>query len=39
MDITLMKVTDHQKQPTLTERFDNNEAGMKAMDKWLSKGK
>lgn len=37
VDITLMKVTDHHKQPTLTERFDNSEAGMKAMDKWLTK--
>jgi transposase len=37
VDITLMKVVDHQKQPTSTERFDNSEAGMKALDKWLRK--
>jgi translation initiation factor 2 alpha subunit (eIF-2alpha) len=37
VDITLMKVTDHQKQPMLTERFDNSEAGIKALDKWLRK--
>jgi transposase len=37
VDITLMKVTDHQKQSTLTERFDNSEAGIKALDKWLRK--
>jgi len=37
VDITLMQVVDHHKQPTTTERFDNSEAGMKAMDKWLRK--
>lgn len=37
VDITLMKVADHQKQPTLSERFDNTEAGMKVLDKWLRK--
>ncbi len=37
VDITLMKVIDHQKQPATTERFDNSEAGMKALDKWLRK--
>src|SRR6476469_1514089 len=37
VDITLMKVTDHQKQPAATERFDNSEAGIKALDKWLTK--
>lgn len=37
VDITLMRVADHQKQPTTTERFDNSEAGMKALDKWLQK--
>jgi len=37
VDITLMKVVDHQKQPALTERFENSEAGMKALDKWLRK--
>ena len=37
VDITLMKVVDHQKQPATSERFDNNEAGIKALDKWLRK--
>src|SRR3954463_10358325 len=37
VDITLMQVVDHQKQAPLTERFDNSEAGMKALDKWLRK--
>ena len=37
VDITLMKVVDHHKQAALTERFDNSEAGMKALDKWLRK--
>jgi len=37
VDITLMCVVDHQKQPLVSERFDNNEAGMKALGKWLKK--
>src|SRR3954469_1847442 len=37
VDITLMRVVDHQKQPGTTERFDNTQAGMKALDKWLRK--
>lgn len=37
VDITLLKVVAHQKQPTASERFDNSEAGMKALDKWLHK--
>src|SRR3954452_10040893 len=37
VDITLMKVVDHHKQPAATGRFDNSEAGMKALDKWLRK--
>jgi transposase len=39
VDITLMSVVDHQKQPMVSERFDNNEAGMKALGKWLKKYK
>lgn len=39
VDITLMCVVDHQKQPLVSERFDNNEAGMKALGKWLKKHK
>src|SRR4051812_13027454 len=37
VDITLMRVVDHQKQPAISERFDNTEAGIKALDKWLRK--
>lgn len=37
VDITLMCVVDYQKQPTVSERFDNNNAGMKALGKWLKK--
>lgn len=37
VDITLMKVVDHQKTPLVSSRFDNNRNGMKALDKWLKK--
>lgn len=37
IDITLMCVLNHVKQPMITERFDNNAAGMKTMGKWLKK--
>ena len=37
VDITLVRVIDHQKQPAASERFDNTEAGMKVLDKWLRK--
>jgi transposase len=30
---------DYNKQPLVSERFDNNAAGMKALDKWLKKYK
>lgn len=36
-DACMMMVTDHQKQPLITERFDNNAPGIKAFDKWLKK--
>jgi transposase len=39
VDITLMCVVDHKKQPTIGERFDNDAAGMKALHKWLKKYK
>ncbi len=39
VDITLMCVIDHKKQPTLTEHFDNDANGMKALHKWLKKHK
>ncbi len=38
-DITIMSVIDHQKQPMIGERFDNNEAGLKLLNKWLKKHK
>lgn len=37
VDIAVMCVEDHKKQPVITERFDNDAAGMKALDKWLKK--
>jgi len=37
VDITLLQVVDHHKQPAASERFDNTEAGIKALDKWLRK--
>jgi transposase len=39
VDITVMNVIEHQKQPMVSERFDNNEAGLKLLDKWLKKHK
>lgn len=36
-DVTMMCVIDHQKQPVFTERFENNEGGLKLFDKWLKK--
>jgi transposase len=39
VDIALMCVVDHNKQPLVSERFDNNAAGMKTLDKWLKKHK
>src|SRR5215210_1549765 len=37
VDIAVRCVVDHNKQPLVSERFDNNAAGMKALDKWLKK--
>lgn len=34
-DVSLLIVVNHQKQPMLTERFDNTPVGMKAFKKWL----
>jgi transposase len=34
-DVSMLIVTDHQKQPMLTQRFDNTAAGLKAFHKWL----
>jgi len=34
-DISLMEVTNHEKLPMLTERFDNTPAGLKTMRAWL----
>ena len=39
IDIAVMCVVNHKKQPVITERFDNDAAGMKALDKWLKKHK
>ena len=37
IDIVVMCVTDHQKQPTISGHFDNDAAGMKDLHKWLKK--
>lgn len=37
VDITLMGVLNQEKQLAITERFDNDHAGMKVMGKWLKK--
>ena len=34
-DVSLLKVVNHQKQPLLTEHFNNTAAGLKAFHKWL----
>ena len=34
-DVSLLPVIDHQKQPMVTDRFDNTLEGMKAFKKWL----
>lgn len=34
-DVSLLVVCDHQKQPLITNRFDNTATGMKAFKKWL----
>jgi transposase len=37
VDIALMRVQDHKKQPFISGHFNNDAAGMKAFDKWLKK--
>jgi len=34
-DVSLMVVIDHVKKPIVTERFDNNSAGLKLFKAWL----
>ena len=36
-DLSLLTVINHQKQIMVTERFDNNEKGIKEMEQWLKK--
>lgn len=38
-DVSLMVVTDHVKQPIVTERFDNTSAGLKSFKAWLKSAK
>ena len=35
-DVSLLSIINHQKQPMITERFDNTSTGMKEFKKWLS---
>jgi transposase len=37
IDIVIMCVADHQKQPTVSGHFSNDDAGMKDLHKWLKK--
>src|SRR5215210_1970455 len=37
VDIAVMSVVNHEKQPVVCERFDNTVPGMKELDKWLKK--
>jgi transposase len=39
VDLTMLPVVNHQKQPLLTYRFDNTPAGIKKLDGWLKKHK
>ena len=34
-DVSLLTEVNHVKQPMVTERFENNAAGMKLFKKWL----
>src|ERR1051326_3118340 len=36
-DITVLSVVEQQKQPTVSERFANNETGLKGLHQWLKK--
>lgn len=35
LDISLLRITNHQKDDMVTDRFDNSAQGMKALSKWL----
>jgi transposase len=37
LDLALLPVIEHKKQPVVTERFDNTAAGMKKLHQWLTK--
>lgn len=39
IDMAVMCVVDHNKQPLVSERFDNTAAGMKTLHTWLKKQK
>ena len=39
LDVSLLIVKDHHKEPMITERFDNNAQGMKAINNWLKNKK
>ena len=38
-DLSLLTVINYEKQKMVTERFDNNESGIKKMEQWLKKQK
>jgi transposase len=37
LDLAVLPVISHQKQPMITDRFDNTAAGMKKLHQWLKK--
>ncbi len=39
LDVSLLVINDRDKQPMITERFDNNVQGIKALHGWLKKSK
>jgi len=39
IDISVLRITDHQKDEMVTDRFDNNAQGMTALHKWLKNQK
>lgn len=39
IDVAVMCVLNHQKQPLITGHFDNDASGMEVMNKWLKKHK
>jgi transposase len=39
LDVSLLMINNHQKEPMITERFENNVQGIKVLHSWLKKKK